>query len=255
MTNTRSGWLTGAAILCVALVAGCTNPQVEQRQQQAAIYNTELGIAYLQRGDLAVAKKKLDLALSENPDDPNVRSARALLFDRLGEGAQADREFRAALRLAPQNPDYQNNYAVYLCSNGRQTEGVKYFLQAARNPLYLTPAAAYTNAGVCLRSAHHDQEAAQMFHDALAVRANFAQAAWQLADMEFRSGHVRQARSEITGYLASYPETPELLLLAVKVMRAQHDELDAVLYARKLQLDFPDSAEAHALASLGHNPG
>ncbi len=55
--------------------------------------------------------------------------------------------------------------------------------------------------------------------------------------------------------MASNQETPDLLLLAVKVTRAQHDELDAALYARRLQLDFPNSAEARQLAYLGHNPG
>lgn len=239
----------------MGLLAGCSNPQVVQEHHLAAVYNTELGIAYMQRGELAVAKNKLDLAVKENPADPNVHSARALLFARLQEAARADHEFREALRLAPRNPNFQNNYAVYLCSNGREAEGVKYFLEAARNPLYLTPAAAYANAGVCLRSAHRYTEAARMFRAALAVQPGFAQAEWQLVDMDFRRGRLAQARSQITRYLSSYQETPDLLLLAVKIMRAQRDELDAELYARKLQLDFPDSAQAHALASLGHNPG
>ena len=94
-----------------------------------------------------------------------------------------------------------------------------------------------------------------MFRAALSVRPDFSQAAWQLADMDFKLGRLTQARSEIADYLSSYNETPDLLLLAVKVMRAQHDELNAALYARKLQLDYPDSTQAHALASLGRNPG
>lgn len=245
----------GAGLLCAALLGGCASTQAVQQQHQAAVYNTELGIAYLQRNQLAVAKKKLDLALSENPDDPDVHSARALLFARMGDARRADREFRRALRLAPHNPDLENDYAVYLCGAGRTQDGVKYFLRAAHNPLYLTPAAAYSNAGVCLRSAHRYREAARMFHAALSVRPNFSQAAWQLADMDYKRGRLTQARSQITDYLSSYNETPQLLLLAVKVMRAQHDELNAALYARKLQLDYPDSKQAHALAKLGHQPG
>ncbi|HEU5443832.1 MAG TPA: tetratricopeptide repeat protein, partial [Steroidobacteraceae bacterium] len=157
--------------------------------------------------------------------------------------------------LAPKNPDFQNNYAVYLCSVGRVEEGVQTFLRAAHNPLYLTPELAYDNAGVCLHSAHKDVAAAQMFADALAIRPNFGQALWQLADLNFSLGKLTQARQEIEAFLASNQETPELLLLAVRVTRAQGDRLDAALYARKLQLDFPDSAQAHSLADLGHNPG
>jgi type IV pilus assembly protein PilF len=251
----RRAAVTITAALLAAVLAGCANQQVKQQHRDAAIYNTELGIAYMRRGDLALAQTKLDRALKENPDDPDVHSARALLFARLGDPEQADREFREALRLAPKNPDFQNNYAVYLCSAGRVDEGVQTFLRAAHNPEYLTPELAYDNAGICLRSAHHDVEASQMFIDALTIRPNFAQALWQLADLNFSEGKLAEARQEIDAFLASNQETPDLLLLAVKVTRAQRDPLDAELYARRLQLDFPNSAEARELADLGHNPG
>jgi type IV pilus assembly protein PilF len=245
--------ITGA--LLAVLLAGCVNQQKQAQRRDAAIYNTELGIAYMRRGDLAIAQTKLDRALEENPDDPDVHSARALLFARLQQPAQADREFREALHLAPKNPDFQNNYAVYLCSVGRNDEGVQTFLAAAHNPEYLTPELAYVNAGICLRASHHDVEAFQMFVDALTIRPNFAQALWQLADLNFSEGKLADARQEIDAFIASNQETPDLLLLAVKVTRAQHDQLDAELYARRLQLDFPNSAEARELAYLGHNPG
>ena len=244
-----------AAVLLAAALAGCANQQKEQQRRDAAIYNTELGIAYMRRGDLAIAQTKLDRAVKENPDDPDVHSARALLYARLGDPREADDEFREALRLAPKNPDFQNNYAVYLCSVGRVDEGVQTFLRAAHNPLYMTPELAYDNAGICLRSAHKNVEAEQMFTDALTIRPNFGQALWQLADLNFAQGKLAQARQEIDAFLVANPETPDLLLLAVKVTRAQNDRLDAALYARRLQLDFPDSAQAHALADLGHNPG
>ena len=244
-----------AAALLAAVLAGCANQQAVRQRQDAAVYNTELGIAYMRRGELAIAQTKLDRALKENPDSPDVHSARALLFDRLGDSRQADREFREAMRLAPKNPDFQNNYAVYLCSHGRIDEGVQTFVRAARNPLYMTPELAYANAGVCLRAAHRDVEAEQMFRDALVLRPNYAQALLQIADLDFSHGRLAQARQEIDAFLASNQETPDLLLLAVKVTRAQGDRLDAELYARRLQLDFPDSAQARALADLGHNPG
>jgi type IV pilus assembly protein PilF len=250
----RATGAAATALLAVAL-SGCANQQAVQRRHDAAVYNTELGIAYMGRGELAVAQRKLDRALSEDPDSPDVHSARALLFARLGDPKQADREFREALRLAPNNPDYQNNYAIYLCNAGRIDSGVQTFVKAARNPLYMTPELAFENAGVCLRSAHRDAQAVPMFRQALAIRPNYAQAAWELADIAYAHGRLAQARREIETYLASNQETPDLLLLAVKVTRAQKDPLDSELYARKLQLDFPNSAQARSLAALGRNPG
>ena len=43
--------------------------------------------------------------MKENPQSPDVHSARAMLFERMGNPAEADAEYRTALRLAPHDPD------------------------------------------------------------------------------------------------------------------------------------------------------
>jgi type IV pilus assembly protein PilF len=173
----------------------------------------------------------------------------------MGDTKKADEEFRTALRLAPNDPKVVNNYAVYLCQSGRTDEGVKRFRDAAHNALYATPEAAYTNAGVCLRAAKRDDEARAEFTRALQVKPNFAEAAYQLADLQMQRTDLPGARSTIDTFLGSFPATPDLLLLGVRVARAQGDRLAAQRYARRLQLDFPDTDQARALAGLDHNPG
>ena len=77
-----------------------------------------------------------------------------------------------------------NNYAVFLCSHGRADEGVRNFEQAAANPLYPTPWAAFTNAGVCLRAAHRDGEAAARFDRALRSNPAYSEAVFQASDLD-----------------------------------------------------------------------
>jgi type IV pilus assembly protein PilF len=129
------------------------------------------------------------------------------------------------------------------------------FEEAAHNALYRTPEAAYTNAGVCLRAAKRDEEAARNLKQALQVRPNFAEAAYQLGDLEFQRGKLEDARSHIDTYLNSFDATPDLLLLGVRVARAQGDRLAAERYARKLRLEFSGSDQARALADLDRNRG
>jgi type IV pilus assembly protein PilF len=212
-------------------------------------------MAYLQRGDLAVAKEKLERAEKQNPRDPNVHSALALLYERLGKPEQVDAHYRTAARLAPQNPDILNNYAVFLCKNGRTEEGVKRFLEAARNPLYRTPEAAYTNVGVCLRKANRLDEADNNFKRALQVRPNFAEAAYQLSDLQFGRGQLSDARTRVDQYLAAFNATPDLLLLGVRTAHALGDRLAAEKYARRLRVEFPGSQQVRALPDLNRNPG
>ena len=247
--------------LALALLTGCATGSSsgikphQTKTEDAAVYNTQLGIAYLNQGELALAKDKLDRAVLQDPSFPEAHSARAMLYERLGDNDKADDEFRTALHLAPNDPSVINNYAVYLCQRGRTNEGVKRFEQAAKNALYRTPEAAYTNAGVCLRAAKRDEDARVQFIKALQLKPNFSEAVLQLSDLEFQHNNLPQARQLIDGYLGNFPATPDLLFLGVRVARAQKDAVAAQRYARKLQLDFPGSDQTRALAGLDRNPG
>jgi type IV pilus assembly protein PilF len=246
------------ALTLLVLLAGCGGsgtPLQRSSADEAAAYNLQLGVAYLQQGNLQLAKEKIERAQMQNPRDPNVQMALALLHERLGDVRRADAHYRSALRLAPRNPDIANNYAVYLCRNGRTQEGVDRFLDAARNPLYRTPEAAYTNAGVCLRSAQRLDEAEHNLLQALRVRPNFAEAAFQLGDLDLQRGRAREARARLDQYLGSFAATPELLLLGVRASRELGDRLAAERFARRLRMDFPDSAQTRALSELSRNPG
>jgi type IV pilus assembly protein PilF len=248
-------WVVAVAtVTCVALVGCASQKRAEKKKEDASTYNTQLGIAYLRQGDVPLAKEKLDRALKENPDNPAVHSARAMLYDRMSDTKQADNEYQTALRLAPNDPDVSNNYAVYLCQTGRTDDGVKRFEVVARNALYRTPWVAYTNAGVCLRQAKRNDDAAKNFKEALSLRPNFSEAAYQLADLDFTGGNLAGARATVDTYLGAFEETPDLLLLGVRIARAQNDRVASVLYSRKLRLNFPSSNQAKVLAELEHNP-
>lgn len=238
--------------LCGLLLAAATSggAQERSREQSAAAANLELGVAYLRQGNLSVAKDKLEKALKQNPRDASVHTALALLYERLGETARVDGHYRTALRLAPRNPDIQNNYAVYLCRAGRDKEGLAQFEKAAANPLYRTPEAAYTNAGVCLRSAKRLDEAERSFARALTVRPNYAEAAFQLGDLQLERGRAGEARQLVERYLASFEATPDLLLLGARLSRQGCDRAGFERYARRLRMDFPGTGQAQALAAL-----
>jgi type IV pilus assembly protein PilF len=247
---------TLVATILTALVACVSSPQhPKSSSDEAAAFNVQLGLGYLQQGNLVVAKEKLERALRESPHNPEVHSAMGRLYDRLGDPKRADDEYRTALRYAPKDPDVANIYAVFLCRSGRTEEGVKYFLEAARNPLYRTPEAAYTNTAVCLRAAHRDDEAKQNLQRALAIKPNFGEAAYQLADLEFERGRLNDARAALTHYTDSFDATPDLLLLGVRIARAMGDRVAAEHYARTLRMDFPSSEQARALADLNRNSG
>jgi len=243
-----------AGVVAALLLSACstTSKKSISNQQNAAIANTQLGSAYMNQGNLALAKDKLDRALAQDPSNPEVHSVRGMLFDKMGMPKDADAEFRTALRLAPKDPNVINNYAVFLCQRGRADEGVKLFEEAATNALYSTPEAAYTNAGVCLRSAKHDDQARAQFVKALQIKPSFVDAVVQLVELDMQHDNLPQARQLIDAYLTNFGENPDLLLLGVRVARAQKDQVGAQRYARKLQMNYPGTDQQRALAELDH---
>jgi type IV pilus assembly protein PilF len=259
----RGGGVAAALLVAAlaALAAGCVSSggaadvKESTRAETAAAYNLQLGAAYLQQGQLALAREKLDRAVKQNPRDPKVHNARALLAEKLNDLDDADRHYRTAVRLAADDPDISNNYAVFLCRTGRVDEGVKRFVAVAKNPLYRSPEGAYTNAGVCLREAKRFDEASEYFARALAVRPNHAEAAYQLADLDMQRGMLLEARNGIDRYLAAFRPTADLLLLAVKIAREQKDAGAEERFARRLRVEFPDSDQMRQLPPLRRNPG
>lgn len=252
--------LRRAALTCVAAaglaLGGCVSSGgATAPGSNAAAFNLELGVAYLQQGNLAVAKEKLERALAQDPRSPQVRSALGLLYERLGDLRRADEEHKRALSLAPKDPEILNNYAVYLCRNGRVAEGVRRFEAAATNPLYRTPWAAYTNAGVCLRSVQRNAEAEAHFARALQLRSNYGEAVLQQADLELATQRGASALKRVLDYLAVNGATPELLLLGWRAADAQQERGIALGLAQRLRTEFPDSPQARQLPPAAPNPG
>lgn len=237
-------------LLAAVVLAGCVSTGGERpavNESDAAAVNVQLGLNYLRDNELALAQTKLERALSEDPHSADVHGALALLDERLGDSQQADREYHRALALSHRSPQMLNNYAVYLCSHDRAVEGVRYFEEAATDPLYPTPWAAYTNAGVCLHQVHRDAEAMQRFTRALQLRPSFVDATYQAAGLEFAQQHYVAARLRIELYLMSNQGNPALLLLGWQIARAQGDAAGQQRYADRLVREFPDSSQAHAL--------
>jgi type IV pilus assembly protein PilF len=219
----------------------------EDPQDAAAKYNIQLGTAYLQQGNYALAKEKLERSLKQNPKDPDVHTSLGLLYDRTGDPKGADKHFREALRLAPDKPDVSNNYAIYLCKNGRVDEGVERFTAVANNKYYRTPEVALTNAGVCLRGAKRPEEAERKFAGAIKARPNYTEPTVQLASLYLERNDIASARKILDIYLNAFKPQPDVLLQAVTVARAAKDRMSEEKYSRALRLEFPDSAQARAL--------
>ena len=241
-----------ALLLMACACAACVTESggrrtVKESPEDAAAYNYQLGVEYLRKGKLRQARERLESSVRQNPDVAQTHVTLAILYQRIDEPDLADRSYRNAIRVAPDEASVQNSYAVYLCGKRRFEQAERYFVRAARNPLYSTPAAALTNAGVCMRSKPDLDAAERYFREALDVDEAFPEALIQLADLKMKSGNLLSARAFMQRLLAAREPTAESLLLGWRIEKALGDDDAAAEYAEMLVERFPESREANRL--------
>lgn len=241
------------ALTAASLLTACSHNPPAYRQPvrtykkqpaQAAIANMQLAIEYLKLNQLANARDCIERALSEKASNPDVQATAALVYERLNEMSKAERAYESATRLSKNDPRIKNSYAGFLCRTGKVAAGEKMFNEVARDPLYTTPAVALVNAGVCVRSAGNLLDADRYFERALAIRPNMPEALLQQGNVAFDRGDAAQARDIVQRFLAVNPPTPEILWLGFRAQRKLGDAVDAAVYARRVQTEFPNSEQA-----------
>jgi type IV pilus assembly protein PilF len=253
----RSLPVTAILVLCA-----CTTAPTEQQAQkpapavqtsagssplERARIHTELGVSYYESGRLAVALEELNEAIRADKTYAPAWNARALVHMELGEWGPAESDFKQALRVDPNNSDSKNNYGLFLCQRNRPKEGMRYFLEAVKNPLYNTPDVAYKNAGLCARQAGELQAAEQYFQRAVRINPSQPQSLYNLAELAYGRSDVQAAKGYLDRYMRVAPAPgPEQLWLGVQVERAFGDRNAMLAYGNQLRRRFPGSPETKA---------
>jgi type IV pilus assembly protein PilF len=251
-------WIPIAAGIAALVLAGCVSsaPPNGANPQEAAQYNVKLGVSYMQQGRLDVALEKLKRALKEDPDSADAHAALARLYARRGNMNRARQYYRRALDLAPNDPKMQNAYGVFLCRHGQEAESEKYFTAAARNPDYITPEAAYTNAGICQLEVGDENAAEADFRRALKTKPHYTSALWQLARLSFKQDKHMDARAFLQRLL-HHKKRPSarVLWLAARNERALGADDSARKFARRLIAQWPRSSEAAVARKMNRHGG
>jgi type IV pilus assembly protein PilF len=221
-------------------------PQPSSARERAQIH-TELGVSYYDAGKLGVALEELNEAIDIDRSYAPAWSARALVHMDLKEDSRAESDFKQALRLDPVDSDAKNNYGLFLCQRGRGEEGIRYFLDAVKNPLYSTPDIAYKNAGLCARRMGEAAAAQEYFQRALQVNRQQPQALFNLADMQFARGDAVAAKGYLDRYMRATPQAgPDELWLGARIEQVLGDRTAMLNYGNQLRRRYPAAPETKA---------
>ena len=146
----------------VFFITGCVAP----RAPIDPVAHADMGLKYLQEGDVRRAEKHLQYAMQQDPTSVDVLTAMAYYDEVIHDVSQAEILYQRALALHPGSANAHNNWGTFLCRHGRYREAIIQFEWAIQSPLYLNKASAYENAGLC----------AALIPDCLRAKTYFQQA-------------------------------------------------------------------------------
>ena len=235
-------------------VSGSTSMHVPVSQQpvvgearRAAKAHTDLGMVYLREGQLNIAFDEARLAVDADSSYPLGYNLLGLVKMYLEEHQAAEVSFSRALRLAPYDPEINNNFGWFLCQTGRERQSIDYFVVASRNSLYSTPTKPLTNAAICSVSAGDDKLGEEFALKALRADPQNGDAQYLLADLYHRTGRFIDARLRLNEVHRLLATTSRSVWLGVRIERKLGDRDAELGFARQLRRDFPESREYQLL--------
>ncbi len=216
--------------------------------QQRAKVHTELGSLYLFDGRAAVALEEARIALSVDPSYAPAYNLLGLTHMALNEPRMAEENFVKALRLAPGDPEINNNFGWFLCQNGRAKAAMAYFATSARNPLYSTPTKPNTNAGICAIQLKDDKAAEGYLLEALRLAPDNTQAMFWLSTLSYRQGQYAEAKRWMSEIEKIHELNAELMWLSLRIERKLGNREAEARLAGQLRKRFANSPEQRLLA-------
>lgn len=180
--------VTFIIFVCILTSCSSTKSRAEEADRERLIktakINSQLGIAYLEKGNIQRSKQKLLLALKQAPMIPEPWYSMGYFYETTGNKDEAKNYYLKALGLAPTRGDVQNNYGTFLCRSDHYKESIQHFLLATKDPSYLDVASAYENAGLCAMKIPDTKLATHYFKQALLQDSSRRVALHQLTELE-----------------------------------------------------------------------
>ena len=196
---------------------------------------TDLGLGYMQQGEIERAMSKLKRALELKPDNANAHHYLAEAYRQLGDDDLAEQHYQRAIKLAPKDAGALNNYGAFLCGQSRFEDAEKYFLKAAALPRYRTPERSYENIAMCAMRVKNTDKAKEYFRKALAILPNLPKSLYNMALLNYNSGEFLRARAFLQRLHDSRGMSDQAIKLGIKIETALGDTAAAARYRQLLE--------------------
>jgi Tfp pilus assembly protein PilF len=186
--------------LTVVLLAGCAGRDDERKRLSESEGRYKEGASFLET-DQQRAFVAFQKAIELNPDNFEAHYALGSIYFKRKQFTEAEREFRVATTLSPNDGEALNYLGRTLMLQGRRREAIEVLRKTTKLPLYAKPDVAFTDLGSVLESEGDLVGAVEAYRSALRtdppnVPRSFIYL-W-LGQLYIKQGNVSNARGALT---------------------------------------------------------
>lgn len=138
-----------AVFLVFLLIAGCASQAPWEKidyDRQAEAY-TNLGMGYLEQGQISRALRDFRKALDARPSYTEALHGTALALQQQGEAELSETYFKQALQAKGSKTDIRNNYAAFLFNQNRYAAAHQQLTLASQDIYYADRSSVFFNLG------------------------------------------------------------------------------------------------------------
>lgn len=232
------------------LLAGCVRTggsvdplSTEEGRNQARDAYIQLGIGHLQQGSTEKAKEPLRKALELDSSSAEAYSALAVVYQYELEPKLADESYRKAISLSDGETRILNNYGGFLFEQKRYKEAYAQYMKASEDTLYSERSRVFENLGLTALQLGRREEAKQHFEKALRLNSQRPTSLLQMAQLSLEDKDYVAARSYYAGFSQQARQTPQSLLLGIRLARVFEDRDQAASLGLQLKRLYPGTPE------------
>ncbi|WP_068828117.1 type IV pilus biogenesis/stability protein PilW [Pseudomonas sp. BMS12] len=234
----------------VCLLVGCVrtggsvDPLTTDKGRDAArdAY-IQLGVGQLQQGSTEKAKDPLRKALEIDPSSSEAHAILALVFQQEMEPTLADEHFRKAISLSKGEARLHNNYGSFLYEQKQYAQAVEQFTIASKDTLYTERSRVFENLGLASLQLGQRDQAKKYFTRALRMNSGRPIALLNMAQISYAEGQYVPAQSYYQSFSKQSRQSPESLLLGIRLARVFEDRDQAASLGLQLKRLYPGTPE------------
>jgi type IV pilus biogenesis/stability protein PilW len=198
-----------AALLAVALGAGCAGGPTPKQRESAEIH-TNLGLDALRSGRTQEALSEFDGAIQSDPALAEAHLGRGLVLDFTpGRQAEAEAAYRQAIALKPTLSEAHNNLGQLLARQGRLELAVQQFDAALENMYYREPYVARCNKGQALYRLGRKEEGRAELRTCLSTNPRYCSGHRELGRILLEEGKAKEALVSLQRYAQACEKEPD----------------------------------------------